>query len=701
MTEHYIGNIELPNLSEASPSTDKAAEEIDVLGLDDPLVVEHTPSLESVDISGSLHKSLHSDAIPVEEQSENLQALLHRTVGENAFNSVNWTGWLSIEGVETPQQPDSPTLINYSITSRYFPNGEYQSGNEVVNHSLSNGFGLTEPGTFALPTFVENVRVRNPVTEDYHTLNPTATKSTEDGDIDIYSIFGPWNTTNADYAQNPTFAIDASELQVSSLGDGESIYYDSFNIPKGEYKIVTRARDENQVQGSLRFHVLQITNSITYLDETHTTTTSDMEEVKSSEFEIDTNDEFRFEVSGNSSSTTLEVDHLFLEPQYTPEVMFDVPVAVDLSNEDGVNISGDSFTAGDRIAPVKVYDDTGSSDESQWVRIHGVEHDFDGNVVIENSSIRVRFANETELYWYDGSWNYIGNITVNEPNISESSLGVDGVNTISRDGVSVLFNSGLGWHECRLSRGDGYIQLSVADDSAVSLDTSPGVVDIDAAFTASELFYNSVEDDSLGTVDINDSDPTDNYLTTYDSSLEASMFVSGTDISSLDLSESTGTLTLDTPANSSPDVIVGATNASSTNVKSPVPNSHSAVAGSDIPLGTYVAISRASFSDTADEWTLDVENVTDSSQVDIDGYGVSKSISESTSQTYYVRYFRVTSEDFDDTIELSWTQSSGTGKITIDSFNLLPISLSDGVGPQDESYSAISETRINPFVAER
>lgn len=369
--------------------------------------------------------------------------------------------------------------------------------------------------------------------------------------------------------------------------------------------------------------------------------------------------------------------------------------------------SMDSFTTHPRVAPVRVYDHNKSSDESDWDRVMSQERRFNGGIVVQNGLVRFTFndpdAEAAHAYfWHQGEWQEMGNLVFKTPNTAEESF-VQNPRLVEVTERTATLTFGVGDHvqSFTLHRGRYGGEFSTDGINRIKMETG-NFVTIESGYVPSNNFYSSTEGN-----DVTVSSQEDNYILTFAPEQDAVYYATSTSSDGRQRIEDTdqkyGYDSLSTLEQY--DVQFGTIPIlSAENLTESGSDSMAREAERQIPLGTYVAAARVSFSDDTDDWTFDIENTGDSTAVDIDGEGVSKDVTESTNFGWYQRGIRLTDNDSEDSIELSWTQTSGTGSINIDQFVLFPISLQSGgsqVGVQDVAHESIRALRPESEIVQR
>lgn len=367
----------------------------------------------------------------------------------------------------------------------------------------------------------------------------------------------------------------------------------------------------------------------------------------------------------------------------------------------------DSFSTHPRVAPVRVYDHRNSTNEDDWVRVMNRDHKFKGGIVVQNGLVRFAFndpaTDEAHAYfWHQNEWQEIGTMQFKSPDGSPTTF-VDNPRLVEANERTAALTFGIDGYvqEFSLHRGRYRGEFQVEGLNRIKVNTG-NHVEVEAGYVPTTHFYSNGEG-----ADVAVSSESDNYIIAFSPSIDAVYFASSTSSDGRQKIEDTGqkygydslsTLT-------TYDISFGAIPLiSSENLKQSSGTSLQVDGEREIPLGTYVAACRAQFSDTADEWTYDAENTTDASTIDIDGNGVAKSVTESSSYAWYQREIRIDDDDSGDNISLSWTQVNGTGSITIDEFILFPVSLQSGgdqMGVQDVTHEAMRAIRPESEVYQR
>lgn len=337
MPNVYIGDVEIATINEVSPTQEKTTEEIDALGLEDPVVSEMDPGLETLNIPVTLLKQVHSEDKSVQEQRKDVKSLLRRLAGENAFDYLDWAGWLSIEEVNVPYDEDQRNIITGTISAKYLPHGEYQLGEKVKSPVTPNDFNINRPGVVSLPAFVDNVRIQNPANKDFESLSPIATETGEGGNFDLYEV-SEWghanNSTQYGNDANKVLDLNATKLESTELTAQNARVYpisDSSigkRVPSGRYTAVVRAKDANQVTDDLEIAIEAYDGSSwNEIHKKNVTLTSQYNTYKLSNKTLNHNTYTEYKIKltkRTSNNNTIDIDGAYLKPEYTPEILFDV-----------------------------------------------------------------------------------------------------------------------------------------------------------------------------------------------------------------------------------------------------------------------------------------------------------------------------------------------------------------------------------------
>ena len=533
MTGMNIGDREVPSIQDIDPEQEQPTEEINPINLDDPVLVEHAADLTDLDIEGKLVEMLHSDDLSIPQQRQALRALVSTPKARNSIDyqpnttGFHWTGWLSVEEVDAPEDGARANVQEVTISAQYLPYSNYQRATRLFTHPTPDQFGLDRPGLVTLPSYVQNVRIRNPRTSDAVSLTPIATETTSDGDVDLYR-YPPWyRTAEASNFGSSRVVLDQSADGLESVNytdtDGRSFHPDNLpathRLPAGEYAVAVRARDDSGVTDSLTVQVEYDTDGgptwEQLLTERQTINAGyeiiHTDRIRLKEQFFDYNG-VRIKTTTPESTSNVHVAGARYVPNFIPELVFDVPVGEDLSTVDSVALGGTSFTVPERLAPVRVYDDMGASnDPSQWVQVQNANRPLKGAVVLENGMLRIRPASAKVWVNDPNGWQRIQNSAADWNNATVTLQSVTPEEATyrviieGREGGEAMFNGSL-------ARGDYYVTHELQrNDTVREWFTRP------TSYTLSAYVDSVYHDVTSGTSD-NVNTNTDNWATLLDPS---------------------------------------------------------------------------------------------------------------------------------------------------------------------------------------
>lgn len=136
------------------------------------------------------------------------------------------------------------------------------------------------------------------------------------------------------------------------------------NIPRGGYKLKLRVKDSN-VSSDI---AVTITGSVsgTILSTTLSTGGTSWTQIETSAFSLNTVETITYEIKKSTATTnTIDIDNIYLVPLFSPAITYDC------DSENG---------------ECRIYDSVTSlnSDRTTWKRVFNVDHDFSGDIIIEN-----------------------------------------------------------------------------------------------------------------------------------------------------------------------------------------------------------------------------------------------------------------------------------------------------------------------------
>lgn len=359
MPNEFIGDTEITAITNIDTNQSATTEEIDVIGLDDPVVVEHEADLESLTLDAALIKLIHSEGLSTEQQRENALAFIRSAAGEHSIDYLDWAGWLSISDVDAPRSGNA-NLRDVSFSATYLPQSDYVEGVSVkTDHDTGN---IERPGLISLPGFVDNVKIYNSISRDSVNLEPVSRSQTRNGTVAQYAVY-PWKHAQ-NFAAEFTQIDEFSGLQGASLNQqGESVTMTYNACVQGEHSAVVRLRDNN-ITDDVRIEIEeQIDGTWSTVDSSvYTTGSTSIVKLETEIVSISNNTGVRITVSNDTAAANhVEVDGAYLKPNFVPQILFDV--------------SADKFLDAEAVAWYKLTEGNGTTaqDYSQF--------DFDADLV--------------------------------------------------------------------------------------------------------------------------------------------------------------------------------------------------------------------------------------------------------------------------------------------------------------------------------
>ena len=221
----YIGNVEITTINEIENNGTKNVQEIDTLEQSKPRVTELAPTLESLTITATLVKNLHSESLSPEEQKVQIESLTQNDVGENTFDYMEYRGYLSVENVDTPRSGESPTIAEAVITAIYLPETVYSSVLGIVS-TPPNDFNIKRGGYIPIDSSVTSPSISSNVSKRKLPLRNTV------------------SVDNVEYATFPKF-IKSENKDTISRKSTRMYKSDGFEgtvevIPEGKYRLFLR-----------------------------------------------------------------------------------------------------------------------------------------------------------------------------------------------------------------------------------------------------------------------------------------------------------------------------------------------------------------------------------------------------------------------------------------------------------------------------
>jgi hypothetical protein len=386
----YIGDIYLPILSNIDKkSVSKITKEIAGINAKEPRTVSIRRNLQPITLEGYLYNDGEKDDA---QYAEDVEALQYRSAGYCYTKYADLDGFIEIENAEAPQTSEELGVRNYSVEGKYLPASKYERVVEVETEMRENEFNIEFPPHVALPVGATNVRVKT--SQDSVKLSAPAFMA---GDIPIYRPFPAFYPDDVTHSTGDTPKYDTTAYKMSyNLLDAkdESISYtfvSGVDVPLGSYRVVLRMKEDTTIASDARIVVLSGDNVV--VDSLHTLVGDNVWNiVKSASFNITQRGiTYTIMVSkAEADVANLAVNYGFLLPEKRARVAFDVAAEYD-------------------VGECKVFDTiTTDSEESTWIQVFNPEHDFAGDIVVQNSMFRwvikqTAWKDATKVYNISGS----------------------------------------------------------------------------------------------------------------------------------------------------------------------------------------------------------------------------------------------------------------------------------------------------------
>ena len=366
----YIGEIYLPILSSIDKkSVSKITKEIAGINITDPKSVSIRRNLQPVTLDGYLYNDgKKNDA----QYAEDVEALQYRSAGYCYTKYADLDGFIEIDNADAPQTSEELGVRNYSIEGKYLPATKYERVVEVETEMRENEFDIEFPPHVALPIGATNVRGKT--SQDSVKLPTPAFTA---GNIPIYRPFPAFYPDNVIHSTSDTPKYDKTAYKMSyNLLDAkdESFSYtmvSGVDVPLGSYRVVLRIKADSTVNGDVKITVSDGTNNV--VDSLHTLVGDGVWNiVKTASFSIlQRGLTYTVTVSkATDSVSNIAVNYGFLLPEKRARIAFDVAAEYD-------------------VGECKVYDTvTTDAAEADWIQVYNPEHDFAGDIVVQNSMFR-------------------------------------------------------------------------------------------------------------------------------------------------------------------------------------------------------------------------------------------------------------------------------------------------------------------------
>ncbi len=426
----YIGDIYLPILSSIDKkSVSKITKEIAGINISDPKSVSIRRNLQPVTLEGYLYNDGEKDDA---QYAEDVEALQYRSAGYCYTQYADLDGFIEIDNADAPQTSEELGVRNYSVEGKYLPATKYERVVEVETEMRENEFNIEFPPHVALPIGATNVRVKT--SQDSVKLSAPAFTA---GNIPIYRPFPAFYPDDVTHSKSDAPQCDATAYKLTyNLLDAkdESISYtmvSGIDIPLGTYRVVLRMKSDATIASDVRIVVLSGDNVVVddlYTfegDNEETTNLNDgkwaftinesLHDLISTITSLDNTVNLRattlFEDS-SQSRTLITVGNQPINGEWTivktkpfniTQKGLTYTIKVQKETDDLSNIAINygfllpekrarvAFDVGGEynVGECKVFDTiTTGSEESEWKQVFNPEHDFVGDIVVQNPIMR-------------------------------------------------------------------------------------------------------------------------------------------------------------------------------------------------------------------------------------------------------------------------------------------------------------------------
>lgn len=252
---HFIGNVEITAINRIENNSEKDVEEIDTLELSRPRVSEMEPSLESITIHVSLIKSLHSTNLSPEEQRENVYSLTSNNAGENTFDYMEYTGFLSVESANIPREGIKSTIAQGTISAIYLPETVYSAFVDSIS-TPPNDFNIRRGGYIPIDPSVTSPSVRSSESQRKKAIR----ESVSMGDSEFVRFPKFIKSDNKDTISREKTGMYSTETFSETIGV----------VPAGKYRLFLRGTGNTVTISNKNgdtLHELELTES--YTDKFH------------------------------------------------------------------------------------------------------------------------------------------------------------------------------------------------------------------------------------------------------------------------------------------------------------------------------------------------------------------------------------------------------------------------------------------------
>lgn len=141
----FIGDVELPIVSEITPLVETEVDEIKPLksysDKIDSVPVKHEPAVLELTITGFVNSEVHNQHLTLNEQKIQLKKLRRRNKFVNAIDYRSYYGYLLVDEVDFNDNANSRIVNEVEIVGRYFPWPKYYSEDEPISSGYSYIYG--------------------------------------------------------------------------------------------------------------------------------------------------------------------------------------------------------------------------------------------------------------------------------------------------------------------------------------------------------------------------------------------------------------------------------------------------------------------------------------------------------------------------------------------------------------------------------
>jgi len=428
----YIGDIYLPILSNIDKkSVSKITKEIAGINAKEPRTVSIRRNLQPITLEGYLYNDGEKDDA---QYAEDVEALQYRSAGYCYTKYADLDGFIEIEGADAPETSEELGVRNYSVEGKYLPASKYERVVEVETEMRDNEFNIEFPPHVALPVGATNVRVKT--SQDSVKLSAPAFMA---GNIPIYRPFPAFYPGDVTHSTGDTPKYDTTAYKMSyNLLDAKDEYISytfvsGVDVPLGSYRVVLRMKSDAIIASDVRIVVLSGDNIV--VDDLYTFEGNDEEtdvlndgkwtfSTKESLYDLITT------ITSLDNTVNLRATTLFEESSHSHILITDekrnqpisgewtvvktkpfnitqkgltYTIKVQKETDDLSNIAVNygfllpekrarvAFDVGGEynVGECKVFDTiTTGSEESEWKQIYNPEHDFVGDIVVQNPIMR-------------------------------------------------------------------------------------------------------------------------------------------------------------------------------------------------------------------------------------------------------------------------------------------------------------------------